>query len=108
MAGLLTLGVYQSAVLAASFATRELVSGGRHVATTICVDGDRRRRVLTDGAEGRLVLCRNGIFHPEQPVRLEALAEARGFNRRQPVMDVVQQVNAMALIVTGPRRQYAP
>ena len=56
-------------------------------------DRDRRRRVLADGAERRLVLRRDRILEPEQAVRLEALAQPRGFDRRQAVVHVVEQVD---------------
>ena len=54
---------------------------------------NRRRRVLADGAEGRLIFSRNGVFEPEQSPRLETLAKTRRFDRRQAVVHVVQQVH---------------
>ena len=51
---------------------------------------DRRRRVLANRAERRLILRRHWILEPEQPVRLETLAEPRGLDRRKAVMHVVQ------------------
>ncbi len=56
-------------------------------------DGNRGRRVLPDGAESLLELGGHGVFHPEQMIRLEALAEAGGLDRAQPVMDVVEELN---------------
>ena len=41
----------------------------------------------------RLVLRGHGILEPEQAVRFEALAEPAGFDRRQPMVDVMQQVH---------------
>lgn len=59
-------------------------------------DRDRCRRVLPDEPEGLLVLGRGGVLHPEQPAALDALAEPRGLDRGQPVVHVVQQMEAEA------------
>ena len=52
----------------------------------------RRRRVLPDQAEALLQLGRDRVLHPEQVIRLQLLAQPRRLDRRQPVVDVVQQV----------------
>ena len=57
-------------------------------------DGEWRRGVLPDQAEPRLLFGRRRILHPEQMIRLEALAEACRLDRRQPVMHVVQQMES--------------
>ncbi|MNJ67154.1 hypothetical protein D3C77_632980 [compost metagenome] len=54
--------------------------------------GQRRGGVLPDQAEGVLVLGRRGVFHPEQVVGFQRFAQATGFDRRQAVMHVVQQM----------------
>ena len=59
-------------------------------------DRERRRRVLPDQPEALLQLGRHRVLHPEQPVRLERLAEPRRLDRRQAVVDVVQQVHVRA------------
>ena len=59
-------------------------------------DGDRRHGVLADQPERVLVLGRRRILEPEQPVGLDRLAEARRLDRRQAVVDVVQQVEVEA------------
>ncbi len=55
---------------------------------------DRRGGVLPDQAERVLVLGRRRILHPEQAQLLDALAEAAGLDRGEPVVHVVQQVEA--------------
>ncbi len=55
-------------------------------------DSQRRRRMLTDQLERLLILGRRGVFHPEQLVGLQRPAHLRGFQRRQAVMRVVQEV----------------
>ena len=57
---------------------------------------DGRGGVLADELEALLQLRRAGIFHPEEVIGLERLAEARGLDRREPVMDVVQQMDVGA------------
>ncbi|MPM99745.1 hypothetical protein SDC9_146939 [bioreactor metagenome] len=54
-------------------------------------DRQWRRRVLTHQVECLLVLGRGDVLQPEQPQRLQFLAQPRGFDRRQPVMSIVQQ-----------------
>src|SRR6266702_201905 len=49
----------------------------------------RRRGVLADQAEIGLILGRDGILEPEQPEWLEILAQPRGLNWRQAVVDIV-------------------
>ena len=68
-------------------------------------DRNRRRRVLADGAERRLVLRRHRILQPEQPRRLEALAEPRRFDRRQAMVHVVEQVHVEADLAPQPFEQ---
>ena len=55
-------------------------------------DGNRRHGVLTDQAEGFLVFCRGRVFQPEQAVFFNRLAQPRGFNGRQAVVHIVQQM----------------
>src|SRR3954468_14206231 len=59
-------------------------------------DRERRRRMLSDQAEIGLILGRSRIFQPERLVGLEILAEPPGFDRRQPMMHVVEQVDVPA------------
>ena len=59
-------------------------------------DGQRRRGMLADGAEGGLVLGRDGVLQPEGTEGLEILAQPPGLDRRQPVVHVMQQVNVPA------------
>jgi hypothetical protein len=53
-------------------------------------DRERSDGVLADDLERLLILRGRAVFHPEEPIRLETLAEPRGFDRREPVMHVVQ------------------
>ena len=62
--------------------------------------------MLADQAEALLVLCRGRIFHPEHAVLLDALAEARGFNGRQTVVHVVQQVFIEAIFAAHGVKQF--
>src|SRR5919198_2084460 len=55
-------------------------------------DRERRHRMLSDEAESVLILGRGRILHPEQAVRFQRLPEASRFDRREPVMDVVQDM----------------
>ncbi len=59
-------------------------------------DGDGGDGVPPDQTEALLQFGRRGVLHPEQAMRLERLAHACGLDRRQPVMDVVQQVDFVA------------
>ena len=59
-------------------------------------DRERGRGVLADQTEVGLVLGRHRVLQPERAVRLEVLAEPRRLDRRQPVVDVVQQVDVPA------------
>ncbi len=52
--------------------------------------------VLADDLEAFLQLGGAGIFHPEEVVGLEGLAETRGLDRGETVMDVVEQVDVGA------------
>ena len=54
---------------------------------------ERRRGVLADEAEALLQLRGHRVLQPEQVVGLEVLAEARGLDRRQAVVHVVEQVD---------------
>src|SRR6185295_661289 len=65
-----------------------VVDGIEHLA-----DGERRRRVLSDDPESFLQLCRDRVFQPEEVMRLQIFAETRGFDRREPMMHVVQEMN---------------
>lgn len=64
--------------------------------------GPRRRAsqrgggVLPDEAEGLLVLGRGRVLDPEHPEGFEVLAQVRGLDRGQPVVDVVQEVEVVA------------
>src|SRR5439155_12365778 len=51
--------------------------------------------------EPLLKLGANGIFQPKQVIGLQTLAEASGFNRRQPEVDIVEQMNLIADAVSG-------
>ena len=56
--------------------------------------------MLANDAEPLLKLGANGIFQPKQVIGLQTLAEASGFNRRQPVVDIVEQMNVIAVLFT--------
>lgn len=58
----------------------------------------RRHGVLANDVECALVFCRGGVFQPEQPVWLQITAQARGFDRRESMMGVVQQLDRIAVI----------
>ena len=62
-------------------------------------DGDRRDRMLANQPEAGLVFRGRGVFHPEQAIRLDRFAETRGFDRRQAVVDVMQQMRIEAEFV---------
>src|SRR5688572_2606054 len=55
-------------------------------------DGERRNGVLADQAKGVLVFGGRRILHPEQAKRLQGLAQARGLDRREPMVHVVQKM----------------
>ena len=59
-------------------------------------DRERGGGVLADQPEAGLVLGRGRVLEPEQPVRLEILAEPAGLDRGQTMMDVVEQMNVPA------------
>ena len=57
-------------------------------------DRDRGGGVLPDEPERLLVLRGCRVLHPEQPAVLDLLAEPGGLDRGEPVVHVVQQVEA--------------
>src|SRR5277367_6644427 len=59
-------------------------------------DGKRRGRVLAQQAKRGLIVRGNGIFQPEQPVRLQISTQPSGLDGRQAVMTVVQQIDVPA------------
>ena len=65
-------------------------------------DRERRRGVLPDQAERLLCFGGHRILEPEEVLRLEALAETRRLDWRQPVMRVVQQVDVRAELPAQP------
>ena len=68
-------------------------------------DRDGCHGMLPDQPECVLVFRRCRVFHPEQPIRLQTSSEARGFDRRQAMMDVVQQVYVESDLLSQPREQ---
>ena len=48
--------------------------------------------VLADQTEALLIFSRRRILHPEQTILLDALAKARGLDRRQAMVHVMQKV----------------
>ena len=52
-------------------------------------DRDRGGRVLADQPKRGLVLGGGGVLDPEHAVRLQRRAQPPGFDRRQPVVNVV-------------------
>ena len=62
----------------------------------VLADGDRGGGVLPDVPERFLVLGGGRVLHPEQPVGLHPLAELGGLVGGEPVVHVVQQVEAEA------------
>src|SRR6185503_16892755 len=71
----------------------------RYIVNTVehLADGDRRRRMPPHQAKSLLELGADGIFEPEEAIRLEILREPRGFDRRAAVMNVVEQVHVVAV-----------
>src|SRR5882724_2457366 len=67
--------------------------------------GQRRGGVLTNQAEAFLQLCRNWILEPEQMKWFEALPQARCFDRCEPVMGIMQQVNFRSELLAKPFEQ---
>src|SRR5260370_3293818 len=61
-----------------------------------------RSGVLADEAQTFLQLGRNRIFEPEQVEGFEALSETCRFDRRQPVMHVMQQRKILAKFLPQP------
>src|SRR3546814_13493029 len=61
-------------------------------------DGNGRHGMLPDQHQPLLILRRRRIFHPEQAVGLETLAETCRLDGRQPMMHVVQEMDAEAVL----------
>src|SRR3546814_10346872 len=61
-------------------------------------DGNGRNGMLPDQLQPLLVLRRRRIFLPEQAVGLEALAGTCRLDGRQPMMHVVQEMDAEAVL----------
>ncbi len=59
-------------------------------------DSERRGGVLADDAETFLEFGGDGVFEPEEMIRLETFAKARRFDGSEAVMCVVKQVNVVA------------
>ena len=59
-------------------------------------NGQRRRGVPAIEAKAFLQLRRHGILEPEEVKWLQLFAQARCLDGREPVMDVVQQVDVRA------------
>src|SRR3546814_11784175 len=64
-------------------------------------DGDGRHGMLADQLQPLLILRRRRVFHPEQAVGLEALAEACRLDGRQPMMYVVQGLDAAPVLLAA-------
>ena len=64
-----------------------------------------RGGVRADRPESLLQLGRDGVFHPEEAIRLEGLAEPGGLDRREPVVDVVEQVGLGAQLRAQSREE---
>ena len=56
-------------------------------------DSNWRGGVLPDQPETRLIFGRRRVFQPEWAIRLQIFAQPSGFDRRQPVVDVVEQMD---------------
>ena len=56
----------------------------------------RRGSVLADEAKAILQLRRNRVFQPEKMIRFQLLAQARRLDGREPVVNIVQQVQLIA------------
>jgi hypothetical protein len=52
--------------------------------------------MLPDKPETFLIVGNHRILEPEQAIWLELLAKSRRFYRRQPMMNIVEQVNVRA------------
>src|ERR1700676_1226060 len=65
----------------------------------------RSSSVLPNQTKTFLQLRRNRIFEPKQMKRFEALSQARCFDRRQPVMNIVQQGKIPAKFLPQPFEQ---
>src|SRR3546814_3506171 len=61
-------------------------------------DGNGRHGMLPDQLQPLLILRRRRIFNPEQAVGLEALAETCRLDGREPMMQVVKEMEAEAVI----------
>src|SRR3546814_8716374 len=64
-------------------------------------DGNGRHGMLPDQLQPLLILRRRRIFHPEQAVGLEALAETCRLHGRQPMMHVVLEMDAEAVLFSS-------
>ena len=71
--------------------TNEIVGVPHGVEDFSC--GDWSCGVTTDEFEALLKFGGAGVFHPEEVVGFERLAEACGFDRREPMVDVVEKVD---------------
>ena len=52
-----------------------------------------------DQFEGLLVVCRSRVLEPEETIGLQITCEPSGLDRRQAVMNVMQQLDVGAMIV---------
>ena len=66
-------------------------------------DGNGSRSVLANQAKTILKLGGSGIFQPEKMIWLEALAQARGFNRRQAMVGIMQKREILAELLAQAR-----
>ena len=60
---------------------------------------DGRRGVLADHLKPSCNSAGRRIFHPEQMERLQFLAQAAGFDGRQPMVAVMQQMQFIAKLL---------
>src|SRR4030095_11061100 len=61
--------------------------------------GDGRRRLRPELLEVADVLGREGVLEEEQLERLDVLGEADRVDRRQPFMDIVEQLDLVAEVL---------
>src|SRR5579872_4703794 len=69
-------------------------------------DRQRRGRMLADEPVRLLQLAGNRVFHPEKMIRFEALSQPRRLDRRQPVMNVVEQVKILSILHAKSFKQF--
>ena len=62
--------------------------------------------MLTNQSEAFLVLGRRRIFHPEKAIIFDAFTKARGFNWRQTMVHVVQQMFVKAELIAHGLEQF--